>query len=326
LALTSFGYEGTMSEIAWALLAQMSGTDTAVDGFGGWRVAAGGTGSRAITVQTGAGDGGGVAYGWGVVDRLDAPLNLNATGVVSGTRWDTVVIRRDWQPDGGGTTTVVIVPGGASQALAAGLNASPGVIADQPLALIRITTDTTVQEVVNLRAPASKVKTYPTAAALPAGAPWGQVAFIHNTGDLWMRKRNTAGTTVWENLTSPTWAALTLSSGYQTHPAAGLTGQYRRRMGEVEVRGVISRTIGLPFNGSTNGVVIATLPAGFRPDRNHLFAVAAEYHPGGLTARAEVRTDGSINFWSASSEDHTWLGLDGIRFPAAPVTSEGQNV
>lgn len=148
MTITSYGYDGTLSEVAWATLASNMGnafrTVRDVNDFLVELVA--GSTTRAITVRTGT------SSAFGVVDVNNSLATLNAAAVSSGTRWDTVVIRRNWSGTGG-TTTLVIVQGTSTKAIAGGLNNNPGVIDDHPLALIRIVSSSgAVQEVQDLRA------------------------------------------------------------------------------------------------------------------------------------------------------------------------------
>jgi hypothetical protein len=86
---------------------------------------------RGVNIATGS------AWGYGVLDTSDATISLQGATVGSGTRWDLVVVRRNWSGTGG-STTVVIVQGTASKVLPS-RNTTPGTIDDQPIALVQFT-------------------------------------------------------------------------------------------------------------------------------------------------------------------------------------------
>jgi hypothetical protein len=124
------------------------GSRYSVEGPGDLRVTAGGAGDRALTVAAGT------AWGDAVLATWDGPTVMNAA---AGTRWNTLVNRRDW---GAETATLTLLQGGTARALAPGVQlrnptASTGAgytYADQPIALVRTTSgETAIQEVVDLR-------------------------------------------------------------------------------------------------------------------------------------------------------------------------------
>lgn len=126
--IESAGYDGTVTQEDWAKMAQFAGVDTAVAGATDC-VVTGVAGSRAVSVSPG------VAWGWGVLDTLTSSntVSLAANGTGS-TRWDAIVLRRNWST---GATTLAAVTGGATEAIPA-LTVNPGVTADQLLALVAV--------------------------------------------------------------------------------------------------------------------------------------------------------------------------------------------
>ena len=102
----------------------------------------------------------GIAYGNGISDFSDAAESITIAAVAAGTRYDAVVLRRDWAgssttPTGAATqgrSFIAVVQGGSSQMLPA-LQNNPGVMTDQPLALVRVTAgQSTVTVTDDLRA------------------------------------------------------------------------------------------------------------------------------------------------------------------------------
>jgi microcystin-dependent protein len=128
MAIASAGYDGTVTQEDWALMAQFTGVDTAVAGSGELAVT-GVEGVRLVDVAPGT------AWGWGVIDWLTdtntVQLTANGTG---STRWDAIVLRRDWTT---GTSSLAAVEGTSVEAVPT-LTVTPGVQADQVLALVAV--------------------------------------------------------------------------------------------------------------------------------------------------------------------------------------------
>lgn len=292
--ITSYGYDGTMSEAGWAVLAPLLGSRERFAGASDFAVSIGGVGSRAITVAAGT------ACGHGVADVNSAAINLNATAVASGTRWDTVVIRRTWSTN---STTVAINTGGATQTPVV-LNTSPGIVDDQPIALILVSSaSTTVQSVVDLRPYGDGVRAYATSAALPTtNTSAGTLAVVPSSvhgGDLYVYNG-----TSWLSTTAPIWRTLTLNSGFTTYD---VTPQYARVGALGILRGTVKRSTGAAFaDGSSYD--LATLPDGFRPSAisNHplSMSIADSNHIG----RGVVFTTGIVRVHPDGSPD--WVSID----------------
>lgn len=140
----SVGYAGSLGTADWAVMNSFGRTGRwCVLGADDLRVSQG-TGDRALRVAAGR------ALGDGVLDEWDAGVDLAGAPVGSGSRWDTVVLRRDWDAD---ETSVAILQGGSAKALAPTLTDNPGYSrADQPIAFVRFAADhTAVQEIIDLR-------------------------------------------------------------------------------------------------------------------------------------------------------------------------------
>ncbi|WP_284763376.1 hypothetical protein [Arthrobacter sp. efr-133-R2A-63] len=78
----------------------------------------------------------GKAHGWGVTDEAATDQVVQCDAISSGTRYDLIVDRRNWQPAAGGPSTLVAIPGGATPEIPAARKIGPGVEDDQPLALV----------------------------------------------------------------------------------------------------------------------------------------------------------------------------------------------
>lgn len=132
MAIITGGYDGTVDEVQFAgLLPRYSVAGP--DDFKATTQA----GDRILAI------GNGTALGPGTID-VASNLPTIQFAVASGTRWDLVALRRDWQPPGG-TSEIKIIQGGASEAYPAvgtattAWNRRPGIVDDQPLYLQQVT-------------------------------------------------------------------------------------------------------------------------------------------------------------------------------------------
>ena len=174
MTIRSVGYEGSVGEGDWsAYLASRLGTPPSVAGVTDYEVTP--AGGLAVRVAPGT------ASGWGITDVSDASEQVTLESPSSGTRYDAVVLRRDWagsstSPSGvstGGKTSIAVVKGGSTQMVPA-LTQRPGVAtADQPLALIELTAGSSTAKVVaDLRvsyAPAAFVRSRLAMDLVPLG-------------------------------------------------------------------------------------------------------------------------------------------------------------
>jgi hypothetical protein len=142
VAITSRGYTGTIDYADWATVATHMGGSYSVFGEQSFVLSAG-EGDREVVI------GPGTAAGAGIIDVSDSSVSLSGESVTSGSRWDMVVLHREWGVVN--ATSLQLVTGGSSKALPA-RETSPGTEDDQPLYLVRFTAgQTAVQEIVDLR-------------------------------------------------------------------------------------------------------------------------------------------------------------------------------
>lgn len=145
MAITSVGYGGTINEVQMATTAGFFAAEYGVLGANAWKVSAAAGMDRGVAIAPGTG------YGHFVTVTSDTQVVLQGAPVSSGSRWDTVVMRRDWQPPAG-ESAFVLVQGSTSQTIAAGRLNAPGVEDDQPIALVRFTAGQTAPtQIVDLR-------------------------------------------------------------------------------------------------------------------------------------------------------------------------------
>lgn len=90
----------------------------------------------------------GTAWGHGVQDVSDSNIDISIPSTGS-TRWDTIVVRRTWATS---TTTVVRIGGSGARAIPAGRNTGPGVVDDQPIAMVKVKSGSSViEDLIDLR-------------------------------------------------------------------------------------------------------------------------------------------------------------------------------
>lgn len=146
MAIISAGYDGTVDEIQWAkMMAYMTSSAYGVAYLTDFQVSAVAGQDRTVKVAPGLG------WGHGVLDESDADISVSLAAPVSGSRYDMIVLRRDWQPPGG-STTVAVVQGGATKTTLPTRENTLGVLDDQPLALVRVDAGSTViGEIIDIR-------------------------------------------------------------------------------------------------------------------------------------------------------------------------------
>jgi hypothetical protein len=104
------------------------------------------SGSRGITIKEA------IICGDGIMDIFEDDSTMNLNSVASGNRWDMIVLRRTWNATIGASTSIYTVIEGSSSKSLPARNNNPGVIADQPIALCRVSAgQTAVQEIIDLR-------------------------------------------------------------------------------------------------------------------------------------------------------------------------------
>jgi len=135
MAITSAGYDGTVTEVQWASLIPSAGSsEYGVLGASDFNVTAHPTTAYAVNVSTGT------AWGQGVIDISDSVVPVQCDAPAAGViRWDLICVRRDWRPLAGGPTTITKVNGGTTADIPAGRNNTPGTLDDQPLFLVQWT-------------------------------------------------------------------------------------------------------------------------------------------------------------------------------------------
>lgn len=145
MAITSIGYDGSVNEAEWAKMIPAVGSSSyGVKDTADWKVTPHATMDRGVNIAVGSG------WGHGVLDTSDTTVSLQGATVGSGSRWDCVVMRRNWSGTGGLSEFVLI--SGSSTKQIPSRNTSPGSLDDQPIALVRFDAGQTApQEIIDLR-------------------------------------------------------------------------------------------------------------------------------------------------------------------------------
>jgi hypothetical protein len=145
MAITSTGYDGSIDEADWAdMIPKVGFSHYGVTEPSDWRVTAHATLARGVSISTGTG------WGQGVIDTSDTTVSLQGATISSGSRWDMVVVRRNWSGTAGSTTFAMIT--GTSTKKLPARNNNPGSLDDQPLALVQFTAGSSAAtSIVDLR-------------------------------------------------------------------------------------------------------------------------------------------------------------------------------
>lgn len=134
MAFTSYGYDGSVTEGSWAKMQRFLGAMYGVDGPGDLKVTAKAGADRTVTIAAGT------CGGHGVVDTETAAQDLAIPSVATGTRWDLIVVRREWETN---DTTIARVEGGSQETTLPTRTTDPGNVDEQPLALVQVTAGST---------------------------------------------------------------------------------------------------------------------------------------------------------------------------------------
>lgn len=178
--VTSYGYspgggDGSIDATHWAQIQEELGEAYGVSGAADWKVTTVSGVDRTVRVAAGSG------FGRGVYDVVagDTAPTVQLDVVSSGSRFDLVVARRTWGVTP--ATTFTKVPGTGSQSIPSGRLTGPGIVDDQPLALVQVTAGSSNAVVVkDLRTWASKVITAADLMAL-VDAKYGDEAVVGDT-------------------------------------------------------------------------------------------------------------------------------------------------
>jgi len=193
MAITSAGYDGAVTELSWSkMISGVGAAEYGVLGTNDFKVSAVIGSDRTVSIATGS------AWGKGVFDTNDANITIQLDTISSGSRYDMIVIRRNWT-GAAGTTTVTKINGSSSKMLPS-RNIGAGVLDDQPIALVQVTAgQTQPTAIIDLRAWAGNggMTAMDTLALSYLDRPGGQV---YVNGETWQCVRATNGVVSWNKV------------------------------------------------------------------------------------------------------------------------------
>lgn len=301
MAISSVGYDETVNELVWSQYAPLLGVPPCVISGAAPSIVTGS--DRTVRIPAGT-----VLWGHGVLDTVEDNTDLQASTVSSGSRWDTVVARRDWDAN---ATSLAIVQGTATKAVASLTNVTPGELCDTPVALVRVQAGVTaLQEVVDLRYWASRVRWRPVIplatqldygeALLTASPPGTELL------DLMVRLGG-AGSETLRGLLTPRTTSLTgsLPSGVTSY-ASDTPPTLVQAGGRVWLEGAVKRTNGFSANVE---YTLFTLATALAPARRRQFAVGASFVGSGVAGRVTVHPTGKVVVFLPYDSD--WASIDG---------------
>ena len=207
MAITSAGYDGTVDETQFEAIMGYSAHSLFGVASGG-AFAASNVAGQVLQVRIAAG----TAWTAGLVDVMDAAQTVQISAPpATGSRWDMIVLRRDYQPPGG-NTTLSVIKGTASKTLPARA-VNGGVLSEQPLWLCRVDAGSgLVNEFIDLRVWARSggctanhdlVRSY-------MGLPG---TMIEINGKLWQLRIDSAGANEWVELLASSTSSAGEASG-----------------------------------------------------------------------------------------------------------------
>ena len=111
------------------------------------------------------------------------------------------------------------------------------------------------------------------------------------------------------NSTPEPWKALSLAAGWGNYGTVYDDASYRKELGRVYLRGLVTRTDGVPPATSP----IGTLPAGYRPATRLIFPS----NGGARSARVDVAPNGQVIWVQGDAPEKDYTSLDAISFAPA---------
>lgn len=130
MPITSVGYDGSINETQWAIMAPRLSMPYWVGDVDTLKMTIVKDKDRTVELSPGP------FGGQGVMDTMDAPEQVTFPALAKGNRYDLIVARRNWQGDGG-KTTLEVIPGGSSKKIPE-FSRSPGILDDQLIGLVHI--------------------------------------------------------------------------------------------------------------------------------------------------------------------------------------------
>jgi hypothetical protein len=142
MAITSYFYDGSVSESPWSLAGIRVGRSLyGVLGINDLKVTIA-AGDRTVSVGTGG------CWGKGVYDVNGSAVSKTLATVSSGTRYDLIVVRRNWSTN---TTSIEVVTGTSTRGIPS-RSIGYGTLDEQPIALVEVRASSTlIHSITDLR-------------------------------------------------------------------------------------------------------------------------------------------------------------------------------
>lgn len=305
MTITAIGFDGSVNEAAFAKIQAYIGHPSSTGALSHFAITPVVGVDR--TVRLAPGD----AWQDGVLATSDANIDLQGGTVASGTRWDTIVLRRNWSTN---AVTAVLVPGTSARAVATGLNATPGTLSDQVLGIVQFTAgQTSPTTIVDMR----RVYTHPPASVdLAIDVPnklVGEIFYERSSGKNWQ----------WNG--SVLLPLHMVDSGVVTTGVTGVTGVLSTVNISQKMRRVLDAIVGISLdcimstaltssaNGNLTDIKIATIPAPFRPTTSTYFA----WNGGGIVAgTGYITTTGEVWLSTMAAPSYTLASGTNIHIDA----------
>jgi hypothetical protein len=300
MAITNIGFAGPVDTADWYYLNSVAaGTTYGVEAVSNAAVSIKTGTDRTVSISPGN------LWGRGVFTKSTAVESVTLPAApASGSRWDMIVLRRDWAAKASTFTYVK----GSTQKVLPTRTTNAGVLDEQPLALVRIEAGKSdVQEVVDLRCYASMGgATARDELALGYLARTGARVIV---GSQEYQYWDTIGWSKKYNSLDTGWVNGTFVSGWGSYSGSVAYIQCRKAaLGQgymVEVRARFSRTgstIAAASSGNISNVQFGRLPTGFSPTFSTvglhsgsvgLVAVGSAEASGNLTLSAFAQANGT---------------------------------
>lgn len=315
MAQTSWGFDGTITELQWSTMAGLLGNGYVAKGNGDCVVTAV-PGARSVSVAAGS------LYGDGVVTVLDAAETVAMTTPVNG-QWYVIALRRTWATNTtalvaiAGATTTTTTPTAAPSSFPT-LNSQPGVLTDQPIAWAWCNSANTTVVVFDIRL--QPVKSLPPVVATAAERDAKFMAPTQGT-QVW---RNDLGAVetyygLYNASTNPGgrdsagWYTDTRQTGLRPIQPTSVTiatgSGTANSLGQISFTGATSITLNGVFSSAYQNyrIVINTLKNGVTAND----ALQARYTVGGVAASGTNYSSGAAAFTTAAASLQN-LGGDSV--------------
>ncbi|QSZ47236.1 hypothetical protein [Arthrobacter sp. D5-1] len=317
MALTSIFYDGPVTESDRA--ANRAGAaDYGVYGPNDFKVTAHPSIPYAVLVKAGR------AHGHGVTDEAEIDQVVNCPSLASGTRWDLIVIRRNWQPELGGPSVLVPLTAGAEAVIPASRKIGPGVEDDQPIGFVRWQGGTSAPvEFIDMRTWAGNGGLFARSTkVLGYLAKVGTEVVIN--GVTWNYRLGTNDTPGWTS-TAPLMAPIALAAGYTPFGGGYDPSVHTEKLelGRVFSEGTIGTTAAsINVDKARFRYKLGDVSAGHRPPFQKILRPPASPQLGDVTVY--VYPDGVVE-WECTQTavlpktgaNGFFIGLDGFSWPAA---------